>query len=238
MKFLFLPWDFVLILLLLAVVIPWRGNARVKRILSAPDTTGSDRLALYRSTILFQWLLLLIVVWRCAARAVSPGELGFSSGDPWKIAWVSVALTSLLCLNQLAGLRKLGRMAPEKRGSVFAISERIMPRTPRETWVFAALACTAGISEEFLYRGFVFMAFVRMIVNYGPPNAVAAVLSSGWFSLAHWYQGGRGMFTTFVVGIIFVTVRIWTGSLLPAIAAHIGIDLLAGLFISRFIRRT
>ena len=49
-----------------------------------------------------------------------------------------------------------------------------MPRTAKETFVYTALACTAGISEEFLYRGFVFMAFVRMIVNFGPPNSLAA----------------------------------------------------------------
>ena len=129
-------------------------------------------------------------------------------------------------------------MPEDKRGSLFAITEKIMPRTPTETLVYAGLACTAGISEEFLYRGFVFLAFVRMVVNFGPPNAVAAVLSSVWFSLAHIYQGRRGVITTFVVGMIFAALRIWTGSLVPAVAAHIGIDLVAGLCVSRFLRRS
>ncbi len=127
----------------------------------------------------------------------------------------------------------------EMRGTnhLFAITEKIMPRSAGETIVFAALACTAGISEEFLYRGFAFTAFVRMFVNFGPPNAAAAILSSAWFSLAHLYQGRRGIITTFVVGLIFVLTRIWTGSVVPAVFTHFGIDLVVGIYASRLLRK-
>lgn len=235
---LYIPWDFVLALVFLVVIVPWRGDARMKRLLSKPELTTADRLSLYGSTILFQWLIVAIVAERCAARGVEPEELGLVAGNPWQVAWTTIALTGLLCVNQVVGLRRITRMPEGKRGSLFAITERIMPRTTAETWIYAALACTAGVSEEFLYRGFVFMAFVRMIVNFGPPNAAAAILSSAWFSLAHLYQGRRGIITTFVVGMIFVLIRIWTGSLVPAVAAHIGIDLAAGIYVSKFLRKT
>ena len=236
MNSLFIPWDFVLLLLFLGAIIPWRGADRIKRLLSKQELTTADRLSLYGSTILFQWFIVAIVVWRVLEREVSPEELGIAAGDPWQIALTSFALTGLLCVNQVVGLRKMTRMPEGKRGSLFAITEKIMPRSTKETWVFAALACTAGISEEFLYRGFVFMAFVRMIVNYGPPNTFAAILSSVWFSVAHLYQGRRGIITTFVVGMIFAFLRIWTGSLIPGIIAHIGMDLVAGICISRFLQ--
>ena len=237
MNSLFIPWDFVLVLLFLGVIIPWRGDARMKRLLSKPELTTADRLSLYGSTILFQWLIVAIVLWRCGARTVGPEELGLAATNPWQVAWTSIALTGLLCLNQVIGLRRISRIPEAKQGRLFAITEKIMPRTPAETLVYAALACTAGISEEFLYRGFVFMAFVRMIVNFGPPNAAAAILSSAWFSLAHLYQGRRGLITTFVVGMIFVLVRIWTGSLIPAVVAHIGIDLVVGIYASKFLHK-
>jgi membrane protease YdiL (CAAX protease family) len=236
-NFLFIPWDFVLVLLFLGIVVPWRGDAKMRRLLSKGELTTADRLSLYGSTILFQWLIVAIVAWRCGARSVDPNELGIATGDPWQITWISIVLTGLLCINQVVGLRRITRMPEGQRGSLFAITEKIMPRVPRETFVFAALACTAGISEEFLYRGFVFMAFVRLVVNFGPPNVLAAILSSAWFSLAHLYQGRRGIITTFVVGMIFVSVRIWTGSLIPAIAAHIGIDLVVGIYASRLLRK-
>lgn len=234
---LFIPWDFVLVLLFLGIIIPWRGDARMKRLLSKPELTTADRLSLYGSTIFFQWLLVAIVAWRSATRNVSPDELGIAASDPWLVAWTSLVLTGLLCVNQVIGLRKISRLPEGKRGSLFAITEKIMPRTAKETLVYAGLACTAGISEEFLYRGFVFMAFVRMIVNFGPPNGLAAILSSAWFSLAHLYQGRRGIITTFIVGLIFAWMRIWTGSLIPAVVAHIGIDLVVGISAARFLRK-
>lgn len=209
----------------------------MKRLLGTPEATPSDRLSLYGSTIFLQWLFVAVVAWRCAARTVDPEELGISAGHPWQVAWTSVALTGLLCLNQVIGLRRIVRMPEEKRGFLFTIAQKIMPRSPKETAVFAALACTAGISEEFLYRGFAFAAFTRMLVNYGPANAAAAILSSAWFSLAHVYQGKRGIITTFVVGLIFALTRIWTGSLIPGITAHIGIDLVAGVYVSRLLHR-
>jgi membrane protease YdiL (CAAX protease family) len=234
---LFIPWDFVLVLVFLGVVVPWRGNARMKRLMSKPELNGFDRLSLYGSTIFFQWLIVAIVAWRCGARSVSPEELGIAGAGSWRVAWTSIALTGLLCANQVIGLRRIARVPEGKRGHLFAITEKIMPRAPMETLLYATLACTAGISEEFLYRGFVFMTFVRMIVNFAPPDAAAAILSSVWFSLAHLYQGRRGIITTFVVGMVFALIRTWTGSLIPAVAAHIGIDLVIGIGASRFLRK-
>ena len=205
----------------------------MKRLLRKTELTTADRLSLYRSTIFFQCLIVATVAWRCVARTISPEELGLAVGDVWRIVWTSIALTGLLCVNQVIGLRRITTMPEGKRGSLFAITEKIMPRNAKETMFFAALACTAGISEEFLYRGFAFMAFIRMSVNYGPPNTAAAILSSAWFSLAHLYQGRRGLITTFVVGMIFSLMRVWTGSLIPAIAAHIGIDLIVGIYSSK-----
>jgi membrane protease YdiL (CAAX protease family) len=235
--YIFIPWDFVLILAFLGVIIPWRGDARMRRLLGKPELTTADRLSLYRSTIFFQCLIVAFVAWRCVARTIGPEELGIAASDPWRVAWTSIALTGLLCVNQAIGLRRITTMPGGKRGSLFAITEKIMPRNNGETIVFAALACTAGISEEFLYRGFAFMAFIRMFVNFGPPNAAAAILSSAWFSLAHLYQGRRGIITTFVVGMIFALMRVWTGSLVPAVFAHIGIDLVVGIYSSNLLRK-
>ena len=237
-NFIYIPWDFVLTLLFLATLVPWRGAARMKQLMNKPDLSSADRLSLYQSTIFFQWLIVAFVAWRLIARDVSPGELGLSVGDPWRILWTTAALTGILCANQFIGLHKIATLPADKRGSVFAVTEKIMPRSVREKWFFSALAVTAGCSEEFLYRGFVFTSFYRMMVNYGPPDTFAGILSSAWFSLAHLYQGRRGLITTFVVGVIFITVRVWTGSLIPAIVAHVGIDMVAGLYAAKVLQRT
>jgi len=227
-----MPWDFILILVVLGIVIPWRGAVRVRRLLSRPEFGTADRLSLYGTTIAFQWILAIAVCWRSLSRSLGLEALGLTISDPWRTTWITLTLTGFLCAGQFASLRRIVRMPPEERGSVFHITEKIMPRTLPEIFVFAALACTAGLSEEFLYRGFAFAAFVRMLEGFPFSVVIAAILSSIWFAVAHWYQGRKGIITTFIVSIIFVIARIWSGSLIPSMAAHAGVDLIAGLYIS------
>jgi membrane protease YdiL (CAAX protease family) len=63
----------------------------------------------------------------------------------------------------------------------------------------------------------------------GGSVVVAIIGSAALFSIAHIYQGRRGLIATFIVGAVFSGVRAWTGSLLPTMAAHFAADLAAGL---------
>jgi len=228
-----LPWDFILILLLLGVVVPWRGSVRVKHLLAKTDLAAQERLRLYGSTIAFQWLMVTIVLWRSLARNLSPVELGITLADPLKTILIAVGITVVLGINQFAGLHRAAQTPTESRGFLFKFTEKIMPRTRREQGAFALLACTAGISEEFLYRGFVFVLFTHLFANSRSPIWAAAIVSSCWFAIGHLYQGQRGIVTTFVVGMIFVSIRIWSKSLLPPVIAHAGVDLIAGIYASK-----
>ncbi len=232
-----IPWDFALILAALGVLIPWRGTVRVGRLMKMADLGSSGRLSLYASTILFQWAIAGLVFWRAHARGMSHAELGLAISDPWLAAWVTCGATLLLCASQIAGLRKMVQLPVEKRGALFRITEKIMPRTWPEASLFAALACTAGLSEEFLYRGFVLAVFARVFAGAAGTTFLASGVSSLWFAIAHFYQGRRGIITTFVVGMIFAGLRIWSGSLLPSIVAHAGVDLLVGLYVPRLLRK-
>jgi membrane protease YdiL (CAAX protease family) len=226
-----IPWDFYFILAAMGIVIPWRGALRIKTFLKRPELSAADRLSLYGSTIAFQSIIVALVGWRAYSRKMSFNELGLTTGYPWKTIEITVCVTLVLCAIQLASLRRLVRMPVGERGPVFEVTERIMPHSPAEMLVFTALACTAGLSEEFLYRGFVYAVFGRIFENSAFPIVIAATLSSLWFGLAHLYQGRRGIITTFVVGMIFCLARILSGSLFPPVAAHIGVDLIAGLYI-------
>jgi uncharacterized protein len=233
----FVPWDFYLILLFLGTIVPWRGAVRIKRILAKPALAAGKRLSLYGTTILYQWLLAAVVAWRAFGRKVAPAELGLTVSNPWRVALISLLLTVLLCANQWASLTQIMRVPGMKSGLLFRIAEKIAPRTSIDLFAFAALSCTAGLCEEFLYRGFAFTVFARMLANSALSMPGAAALSSGWFAIGHLYQGKRGLITTFVVGLIFSVVRIWSGSLMPSVAAHAGIDLIAGLFVSKALHR-
>ena len=237
MNFTTIPWDFGLILALLGIAIPWRGKVRVERLMKHEDLGASGRLWLYASTICYQWVIAALVLWRALARGMLRNELGLTISDPWRAAWMTISLTMLLCAGQFAGLRKMARIPAGDRGPLFRITEKIMPRTWTETIVFAALATTAGFSEEFLYRGFLLTLFATMFTSVAGSTVLASCASSIWFGAAHLYQGRRGIITTFVVGMIFAAMRVLSGSLLPSIVAHASVDLLAGICIPRLLKK-
>jgi membrane protease YdiL (CAAX protease family) len=230
-----IPWDFSLILVVLATLVPWRGTVRVK-LLFSEDLPPNARLSLYLSTIAYQWLLAAVVAWRAFSRGLDVFDLGLTFGDPWRTTWIALGLTALLCANQFASLRMMARVPESNRGPLYPLTRKIMPRTNTETAVFAVLACTAGLTEEFLYRGFVFVAIARVFEVSTYSMLIAGILSAAWFAIGHLYQGRRGILTTFIVGMLFISVRFWSHSLIPSIAAHAGIDLIAGLYGSRILR--
>jgi membrane protease YdiL (CAAX protease family) len=232
-----IPWDFALILAVLGILVPWRGKVRVQRLLQIPNPGASGRLWLYGSTICFQWVTAGFVYWRALARGIPYADLGLAIPDPWRAVWIAGAATFFLCAIQVAGLRKMVQLPAEKRGPLFRITEKIMPRTWTEAAAFTALACTAGVSEEFLYRGFVFAIFAKIFVHGAEAGLFAGVVSSLWFAIAHLYQGKRGVITTFVVGMIFAGLRSWSGTLLPSMLAHAAVDLLVGLYVPRLLAR-
>ena len=231
-----IPWDFALILIVLGVLVPWRGAVRVRRLLAQPALTSAQRVSLYASTIAFQWFIVAVVYWRSVSRHMSPADLGLVVSGVWKTLSVAFIFTALLCVNQWAGLRKIALVPADQRGFLFQFTQKIMPQTTRETFAFIVLALTAGLSEEFIYRGFVFALFSVVFGSSLSDIFLATVASSIWFAAAHLYQGRRGMTTTFVVGMMFCIVRIWTGNLVPAMLGHAGVDLVAGLSGPRVLR--
>jgi uncharacterized protein len=230
-----IPWDFGLILAVLGILIPWRGVVRVQRLMENENMGPSGRQWLYASTICFQWVISGIVLWRALARGLTRADLGLTIFDPWRAIWMTCGAAFLLCAVQIAGLRKMIQLPVEKRGSLFRITEKIMPRAPGEAVVFAALACTAGVSEEFLYRGFLFAVFAKVFAGTAVWALLASGISSLWFAVAHIYQGRRGIITTCVVGMVFAALRVWSGTLLPSVVAHAAVDLLVGLYVPRLV---
>ena len=95
-----IPWDFILILIVLGVLVPWRGAVRVKRLLAQDALTTSQRLSLYVSTIAFQWLLVAVIFWRSFSRHLSLNELGLVVSGVWQTWSVALVVIGLLCMNQ------------------------------------------------------------------------------------------------------------------------------------------
>jgi membrane protease YdiL (CAAX protease family) len=228
-----MPWDFWLIFLLLGVVIPWRGRVRLQRLLALPAMSTKEKLVLYGTTIAFQWVLLGLVGWRALARGLTALQLGLGLRLSGELLFLSLAGAVLLGSFQWFNLRRVSRMAGPVPDFMRKLAERIMPNATVEFAPYSALAITAGVCEEFLYRGFAMAALSRAGMAPWASVVVTAIL----FGFAHTYQGKSGIVGTMLMGLVFGAFRVALQSLLPIMVWHAVVDLVAGVAGPRYLLR-
>ena len=226
-----MPWDFWLIFLLLGFVIPWRGYARMRHLMALPEVTSRERIKMYLATIFFQWVFAALVAWRALARGLSPHELGIVRALSISVLLVTLIGAALIAAAHWANVRRMARSDHPNLQRLRALGARLFPRSRSELALFVVLSLTAGICEEFLFRGFVMAVLLRT----GLPTWLVVILSSAMFGLAHLYQGKGGSLGTGILGTLFALVRIIFGTLLPAVVWHSVLDIVAGVAGARFL---
>ena len=226
-----MPWDFWLIFLFLSVVIPWRGYIRLKKLLALPSVDSKEKLALYAVTIAFQWVLVGMVAWRALTRGITLQELGLQP-QPW-LRIISAGLVGALFIGglQWLNLRRIGKMEGQAPELLRKLANRLLPVNFFEYLPYSALAITAGVCEEFVYRGFAIAAFSKA----GLPLWSVVIVSSILFGLAHAYQGRGGIISTGIFGVLLAIGRLWWGSLVPVMMWHAGLDLAAGIAAPKYL---
>jgi membrane protease YdiL (CAAX protease family) len=229
-----MPWDVWLIFFVLGVVVPWRGRMRLRELLAKPHVGSRERISLYASTIAFQWTAAALAGWRAWAHGFTASQLGLVIHPGWKVVAAGVLGAGILATLHWLNLRRMGRITTKAHGMLQALAERILPQSPGEILPFLALAVTAGICEEFLYRGFALAAFTRA----GLPVWIVVLLSSALFGLAHLYQGRGGLVGTMILGMLFGVARIAYDSVVPVMVWHVAVDVVAGVAGPRYLTRT
>src|SRR5207237_5660860 len=148
-----------------------------------------------------------VAVWIHAAR---PWHLiGLVLPLGWRLVLTVAVLAAMLMLFR-AQLRAVRRLDPAKRERVRtrqgALS-LLIPHNPVERAWFIPLAITAGLCEEFIYRGFLVWAFWPWLGLWG-----AALASTVSFGFAHAYQCRPGAIRAGALGAVFVVLAIAMGS--------------------------
>lgn len=214
-----------LLALLVVVGLPLRALFGMRALKAASlEALPALRMRLWQRAIVSQWLLVLgvVAIWMWTHRSFvslrlpllpTPGLVG-----------VLVGLTTIVSLvvrqrAQLATDETLRAQVRERLAPV----ERLLPRTSQEFPWFTALAITAGVCEEFLFRGFVLWYLAHLM----PPPAAWA-MQALLFGLGHAYQGAKGILRTGIAGAFFSAVVYVSGSLLPAMLIHALMDVHAG----------
>jgi uncharacterized protein len=189
------------------------------------DDPRRGRLRGYRAGILLQWTLVAVGL---SGWILGIGEwpgMGIGTPNGWRLG-VSLALLALFTGVQSRSIAKASRRERTRAHvrAQLADSGRLLPRTTSDLVVFIALSVTAGICEEFLFRGYLPWALEPWFGWWG-----AAALSTVSFGFCHAYQGRRGIIGSLIVGALMTLFVAITHSLLPAMALHAAIDVTSGL---------
>src|SRR5256884_474632 len=122
-----MPWDFWLIFFALGVLLPWRGRARMKKLLAMTQVSSMERLVLYASTIAFQWLAVAVVGWRVWVHGYSARQLGLVFHGRTRLLLGGLVGAAIMGGLQWLNLRRVGRIPPGSRGGMQAGGRGLLP---------------------------------------------------------------------------------------------------------------
>ncbi len=202
-----------------------RWRARVAA--GGPD----PRVGIYHALMAWEWGLsaLAVALWVFERHPWGPLRLGVPSG--WRLVGavgITIVMTALIIMQvrTILARRRAGKLTPERIERLRARTHNasvLIPHSRREWQWFLPVSVTAGLCEEWLYRGVVLALLAAWV---GTPAAV--VLSSIAFGFGHAYQGAKGVVSVSILGVVMALIVVATGSLLPAMFVHAAIDIGSG----------
>jgi membrane protease YdiL (CAAX protease family) len=218
-----------LMTLILVVALPIHAvleHRRLERQVSA-GVPGA-RARMYYKTLFVEWILVAAVLafWLPSGRTLADLGLGFDVTLGWWIgAGATVVVIAVFIYHTFSTIRNSEALA-KVREQVEPL-RALLPHSTKEGQLFNAVSVTAGICEEFLYRGFL-IAYCGAFVDMW----MAVVLSSIVFGFAHMYQGKVGIVKTGGIGLALAGLYVLTGSLWAPMVLHAFVDMNSG-FVGR-----
>jgi membrane protease YdiL (CAAX protease family) len=105
-----------------------------------------------------------------------------------------------------------------------ATVDSLLPKSFFEVLLWMLLSLTAGICEEFAFRGYLQKQFHALTGNL----TAAVVLQSVVFGVAHGYQGWKNVVVITALGLLYGALAAWRGNLRANMIAHAWSDFWEG----------
>lgn len=216
------PHIALLLLLFLLLIMPvwgWLDMRRLKR-----DNVPAALTRSYVTTLTVMWLLAIVSALILPARTLWRPPAGLAV--EMKLTMVPVSALMGLMAGLLIGLIapviivRRNAQAAEKQLEKIRF---LLPTTTAQRWLFVLVCVTAGVAEEWIYRGFLLHYLVGVLP--GANGWWIVVIAAAMFGIAHAYQGKTGTVLTGVLGFIFSVLYIRMGSLLLPMILHALVDL-------------
>lgn len=187
----------------------------------------------YVETIVLEWAFAIgvLIWWTLQGRNLGELGLNIEVNLRFLIAQFLVIVGCAYLIWQWHFVRKLEGKIPESlRAQIETVAEMI-PFTSGERNLFIAVALTAGICEELLYRGYL-LWYMKSYVSWIPAILICIIV----FGLGHTYQGRSGILKTGLTGGLMMAIYVFSGSLIGPMILHSVNDITGGLIGREVIR--
>lgn len=218
------PWWHTAILI--AVIV---GVSVLSSLQSRTMGLGTSHIKRYAMTIAWEWVLALLAWWGLRIRRTPMREiLGLrrNGARQWArdfgialIFWIF----ALVLLSAIGILLRLFHLVPPQKAII-----AIAPQSLLQVLVWVALCVTAGIVEEFVFRGYFLQQFASIRGNIW----IGVVASSLLFGAAHGYEGIGGMIAITAYGAMFCILALRRRSLRAGMMAHAWHDSFTGILLA------
>ena len=195
---------------------------------SAKSSMASHHLANYEVTLAWEWALAGLAYWDIRLRKTPLRQiLGERRRGPQGIlrrrgSGQGLLDFSLIVLAALAVILQLFHLESAQK----QISQ-LAPATLDRGRAMGCASVSAGICEEFVFRGYLQQQFARATGRI----RVGVLVSAPLFGSAHGYEGIAGMLMITVYGALFSVLAIKRGSLRAGMIAHEWHDSITGLLL-------
>ncbi len=207
------------------------GLTGYKKYIAAIEAGKHEKVKMYIRLMLGLWIpsgLVLILLFTDRLTLI---DLGLSRFKPYGLTWLfysSVVLAILYFLYLAYSLVVLRLNAIKKVSIKQELPDKIkvlLPITKKEKKVWALTALTAGITEELLFRGFLF--FLMTALFPGLNIFIILGISTLIFGIGHLYQGPAEAVKPMILGLLYGLFFISFGTIIPCIILHTMQDLCA-----------
>ncbi len=212
-------WHTVMVI---AAVLLWGyfGARRFRMLRSAGDVHLGG---LYARSIAMEWAALGLVLWGVKLHGTPLREV---VGARWASAREALRDAGRALLFWLGSIVVLGIVGVLLHSVAHTRAvHTFLPHRPLERLLWVAVAISAGICEEAIFRGYLQRQFLALTKSV----PLAIVLNAGIFGFVHLYQGWRGMILVGLLGALLGILAQWRGTVRTGMIAHAWQDIVAGL---------
>ncbi|MGE0091115.1 MAG: CPBP family intramembrane glutamic endopeptidase [Bacteroidales bacterium] len=225
---------FLLVVTLMAVIYPVTGYRQNKNQEKYFKGNRYNKTSWYRKSMVWSWIPTLLVLAAMLFAGTDPSDLGFRMPSAqindikpvlFYMSVSAAALYTLYMLFSIISIRFSKKIREHHASQIPPGLKHILPVTKQEKKTWILLSFTAGFTEEFLYRGYLFFA-IALIFGFSHP-AILIPASTLLFAAGHIYQGKEAIKPTFA-GLLLALLFYFTGSLYIVIFLHFLQDMIAG----------